>query len=738
MSQRRPVLVAFVALLSLLGSTVASAAPARWYRGLMAPPRSASPSEVAWDYVTQNAARLGLDRVEISPDARVISWRGHQIVRMGQQYEGLEVFGRVVVVRIDRVGRVRTVVTDASGGLDVVVVALVTADEALDSAAAAFGAGGLGAPSVKLGIFDDGSRGLLAYRVEATWDLRRWQIFVDALSGKVIHRRSLATGAMGRVYAENPVATPTAELLTLDNLPTNSTNLDGDWVTVYRYVDGDTSAISAIEDLTLDQTAVADASGNFDFPPTTDATSDFDDPFAEVNVYYHVNDQYAYFRDQHGYSTSREYVAIANLGDGATTIYENAFFSPVQWNGSEAYGLFMGQASTVDLGYDGDVIRHEFTHSVIHDLTNMAYGPMALPVYDTLGANSGPSAIHEGMADYFACTVTDDPVLGEYSLAAMGGASRTQLNTLTCPGSIQGEGHADGEVWGGTVWAIRMEIADADLADSLLYGSLATLTSMATFQDYAFAIQDVATAMVGDGDLTQAQADAVDGVLQARGMVGCGRALEMEDGETQTLINQFTYGAVAQMTGQSCEQVRGMGLPPLPLLFQFKMTVPANATDLTFEISFSPASDVNYDVYIRRGELVGFQMVAVMGGYFYLPEAISFDHHFGPLTSASQVITLESGGSPSLVTGTDYYFAVVNQNCDQGFVDITLDVKTGTNPQTDAGVPDDGAVTPDASGTDPSDGANDGCSCTHGGPTPLPAGLLLLLGVMGWILRRRR
>jgi len=735
MPPRRSALVAFVALLSLGGTTSGSAATTRWHRGLMGPSRAAPAADVARDFVARHATRLGLDRVDLSPDARVIPWRGHQIVRFGQVYEGLEVFDRVVVVRLDRTGRVRTVVTDAARGVDVVPVPLVDADEAADHAAAAFGVYRLGAPTLALGIVDDGATGLLAWRVEATWDLRRWRILVDALTGKVLHRRSLATGATGRVYAQNPVSTPIPELLTLPDLPLDATTLDGDWVTVYRYVDGDSTSVSALEDLTLDQTAVADATGNFDYPPTTDATADFDDSFTEVNLYYHVNDHYAYFRDQHGYSTTRPYVAIANLGSSAGTPYENAFFTPVQWNGSEAYGVFLGQANTVDLGYDGDVIRHEFSHSVVHELTNMAYGPMALPVYDVFGANSGPSAIHEGMADYFPCTVTDDPVMGEYSLAAMG-APRTQLNDKTCPASIIGEGHADGEVWGGTVWAIRVELADADLADSLLYGALATLTSQATFQDYAFAIQDTAAAMVGDGDLTQAQADALDGVLDERGMLACGRALTMQDEEPQVLINQFTYGYIAQMFGQSCDQVRAMGFPPLPLLFQFKMTVPANATSLDFSISFQPFTDLNYDIYVRRGDLVGFQMVPVMGGYFSLPEAITFDHHFGPLTTNYTNVPLTTDGNPTLVPGTDYYFAVVNKNCDIGTATVTTDVETGVT-QPDAGILPDSGVTPDASGTPP-DNPKDGCSCAHGGTAPPPAGLLVLLVLLGWIRRRRR
>ena len=735
MSPRRPVLFTFVALLSLLGTASGASAAVRWHRGLQGPPSTRPATVVAQEYVAHHAGRLGLKGVGLSAEARVIPWRGHQIVRFGQTYEGLPVFGRVVVVRLDRAGSVRTVVSNANRSLDVVPESLVSTDEATGYAAAPFGVAQLGAPSATLGIYDDGLHGLLAWRVEASWNLRRWRIFVDALTGEVIFRRSLATGAEGRVYLENPVSTPSTTLATLSNLPATETHLNGDWVTVFHYVDGNTSQVAAIEDLTLDQTAVADVNGDFDYQPTTDASAHFDDPFTEVNAYYHLDDMYTYFRDNHGYTTNRRVVSIANMGTGPGQPYENAYFTPVQWNGAMAYGLFLGQAATVDLGYDGDVIRHEFTHSVVHDLTNMGYGTAVLPVYDNLGANTGPGAIHEGMADFFACTVTDDPVLGEYSLAAMGGGQRNQQNNLTCPDNVEGEGHDDGEVWGGTVWEIRTTLGDATLTDSMLYGGLATLASNATFQDYAFAVQDAAAAMVGDGDLTQAQADTVDSVLGQRGMLSCGRALDMTGGATKNLINAYTYGTLAGMAGMSCDAVRGMGFPPLPLLFQFKMSVPANATAISFEINFTPSDDVKYDIYIRRGDHVGFQMVSVLSGFFNLPEPITFDSHFGPLTAGTQTVTLGEGGALPLEPGGDYYFAVVNQNCDQGTVTVTTDQQTGTT-QPDGGVSDDGAVTPDGGTGD--DNPKDGCGCTNGGSTPPPLGLGLLLLVAGWIVRRRR
>ncbi|MFH2007494.1 MAG: hypothetical protein ABI333_12990 [bacterium] len=738
MSLKRAALVALIAAASLLaGATTAHASMTRWYRGQFGPATTDPAAQVARDFVAQHAQRLGLDRVQLAPDPRVIDWRGHRIVRFAQEYEGLPVFTTVVVVRLDRQGRVRTVVTDAHRALDVITTPVTSAAEAHVTAAWQFGLDRLGAPKIELGVLPGSRHGRLVWRVEGSQQLRRVAVFVDALTGQPRMVSNLSYDAEGRVYRENPTSTPATELLTLGNLPVASTHLNGDYITTFRYVDGSASGAGSIEELTLDQTATADGNGDFDYQPTTDASAHFDDSFAEVNVYWHADDMYTYYRDQHGYSTSHEYVSLANVGSSAGSPYENAFFTPIQWNGSQAYGLFMGQANTVDLGYDGDVIRHEFSHSVIHDLTNMGYGPAALPVYDTLGANPAPSAIHEGMADFFACTVTDDPVMGEYSLDALGGSSRNQVNTLTCPGSMVGEGHADGVVWGGAAWAVRTELGDAATADSMLYGALATLSSYATFKDYAVAVQDVAAAMVTDGDITQAQADAVTNVLDVRGMSTCGRAIDMRDNQPLLLTNTFTYGAIAQMMGSACQNIRSMGFPALPLLYQFRMPVGANATTLSFTIEFSPATDLRYDIFVRRGDLVRFELVSVYG-QFSLPDPSEFDHHFGTLTAASQTITFNANSSPPLVPGVDYYFAITNENCDQGFATITVDTDSVAT-HNDAGV-GDGSVSGDASGTDAGPGTDDpksGCSCTQPGPSTPPLSLLFFALVLGWIIRRR-
>ena len=59
----------------------------------------------------------------------------------------------------------------------------------------------------------------------------------------------------------------------------------------------------------------------------------------------------------------------------------------------------------------------------------------ALAIFDQWGANVGPSAIHEGMADYWAGTTIGNALVGEYGLGRLG-QPRDMDNTLTCPGSI--------------------------------------------------------------------------------------------------------------------------------------------------------------------------------------------------------------------------------------------------------------------------------------------------------------
>jgi hypothetical protein len=120
------------------------------------------------------------------------------------------------------------------------------------------------------------------------------------------------------------------------------------------------------------------------------------------------------------------------------------------WDG---YGMAFGDggAGSGDFGEFADVVYHEYGHGI----TDYQYRP-----FGTSGA------MHEGYSDFYACTITDEPLLGE---GIIGG--RNLDNDLLCPENLQGESHADGRIIGGALWHMREGLADVPLAESLAHYS---------------------------------------------------------------------------------------------------------------------------------------------------------------------------------------------------------------------------------------------------------------------------
>jgi Zn-dependent metalloprotease len=172
--------------------------------------------------------------------------------------------------------------------------------------------------------------------------------------------------------------------------------------------------------------------------------------FDEVNMYNYITSIHDFYKNTLGHDKlDKPMKAIVHLG----TNYDNAYFSP--WQQSFAFGD--GNRFN-DLAKEASVAYHEYSHAVINSITYLAY--------------SGESgAINEGQADYFACSVTNDPKLGEYVCAKMGKPFlRNVENDLHYPEDIHGEVHADGKIWGAVLWDIRKAIGKAD-ADVLIYKS---------------------------------------------------------------------------------------------------------------------------------------------------------------------------------------------------------------------------------------------------------------------------
>ena len=116
----------------------------------------------------------------------------------------------------------------------------------------------------------------------------------------------------------------------------------------------------------------------------------------EINTFYHINQIRKYFihRDINSFLSNN--IKVAFLDD-----YPNAYY-----NGINDLLVF-GVVKQSQLGFRSDVIYHEYTHGVVNWLVNYGndFGPSLLPYKDETGA------LNEGIADYFACSINNDPLV---------------------------------------------------------------------------------------------------------------------------------------------------------------------------------------------------------------------------------------------------------------------------------------------------------------------------------------
>jgi hypothetical protein len=171
----------------------------------------------------------------------------------------------------------------------------------------------------------------------------------------------------------------------------------------------------------------------------------------ERNLYYHTNLVHDFFKILDPDFTGMDYAvpAVCEYGNA----YENAF-----WNG---YGIYFGGGGSQfrNFALFCDVIYHEYTHGV----TDQIYPPGYLPYIDQSGA------MNEAWSDYFACTITNEPLIGEGGLYSSGPLYMRNLNnTLKYPENWHGEVHDDGRIIGGAFWDLRERVG-ASVSDHLIH-----------------------------------------------------------------------------------------------------------------------------------------------------------------------------------------------------------------------------------------------------------------------------
>ena len=313
------------------------------------------------------------------------------------------------------------------------------------------------------------SRQVWLVSLPAAQPLGDWDVLLDAVTGAELSRENrmfFSWTGKGSAFRHHPLVSS----VTVEPFPYLVRNdLTGDFVYMVN-ADGDeaTSAASI-----------------YIFDPQ-------DTHFDEANVYYHLNRMHDFFA---GFGfTLLDFTMRADVHFRHK--YDNAFFSP------KTNSLAFGDGDLMnDFAQEEAIIYHEYSHAMLH---------FRHPILNY--KESG--AIHEGQADYFACSFSDDPRIGEW-LSAKGLATVTRdlRSPVHYPEDIHDEVHADGLIWGCALWDLRGQLG-ASVTDRLIYESFAWLKSETpTFMDGLLAI------LLADENTNQGRnREVITRVFSARGL----------------------------------------------------------------------------------------------------------------------------------------------------------------------------------------------------------------------------
>ncbi len=426
----------------------------RSMRGILTEPGDGSPQEIARQFLREQRELFGIHEEQTDlQHLRTIEQRGIRHVTFRQVYQGIPVFGAEICVHIDQADRVKMVNGEHHADIDVDLsvepisksAALYTVMSHLEIEGAPPADAG-----IELVIFPKGAAYYRAYqvRLDTRMPLGNWVYFVDAVSGNVLDGYNAMRFVKGktRIFNSNPkrdneetITTPLFDLI-------GNRTLSG---THFQVINAEGPEALAASD-----------AHEFLYEPN-------DSHFDETMVYYHLSRVAEFFRNL-GYTNQIGLMlAYVHLPDPDTgnPHYDNAFYSPLK------NAIFFGHGDVFnDLSWEAGVIYHEYTHAIIE---------AAQPIMGTHEA----SALHEGYADFFACSMTNDAQIGEYVVGQSGKPYLRNLrNNKTYQDFTGFDVHLDGEIWGITCWKIR-EALGTRIADRLLYESLWFLPGNATFLD---------------------------------------------------------------------------------------------------------------------------------------------------------------------------------------------------------------------------------------------------------------
>ncbi len=196
----------------------------------------------------------------------------------------------------------------------------------------------------------------------------------------------------------------------------------------------------------------------------------------ERSLYYHVNFIHDFWKHLDGDLPDLDYPmpAVCMYGDS----YDNAFCN--------GFGVYFGGGYEMDnFALYADIVYHEYGHAV----TARIYPRDVLPYTGESGA------LNEAWSDYFPCSITDEPLMGEGGLVG-GGYIRNLDNDFVYPYDIQNEVHRDSRIISGAMWHTR-EVLGRQITDPLFH-----YTRYELGNNFMLYFADVLLTDDDDGDIT--------------------------------------------------------------------------------------------------------------------------------------------------------------------------------------------------------------------------------------------
>jgi Zn-dependent metalloprotease len=640
----------------------------------------------------------------------VLPWAGGTRVRLEQELLGIKVHGHEVILSYDRSGTLvrthgsplRSVLLDPNPAFPLGQAARL----AQDAAWLMYGSGTLWPARGELRVVIDG-RGVtrLTWMIDVSVadPIGTWRFFFDAHDGSPLHHEQTLWKARGNIYPTNPSVTDIEEA---DILGITGGGLLGEYAQVRSCANW-----IADDNNCSEKETHAEADANGDFLYDADPLS-FEDPFAEVQMYYHLDRISRWFLERYSFVHNFGIIQGRSIEGIVNFDYNNAFWGDA--DGDNIGEVAFGQTGSYDYAYDADVIYHEFGHSVFGRIVNPGFIGA-----DSYGVEWATGGLNEGTADLFSLVLTGDPQLGEYAAGGFSlgtSAIRDLEEDRHCPTDLFGESHRDGEIWGALGWnLIQDKVLGPDVTADLIYGAIGTWSSDVNWEQAGQSLVESSTDMLEAGVISQTQHDAIISHGETSGVIGCGRVIALDDDQEPTLY---------------MVHIGFMGDINVPIGNQFSLNVDEYADRMRFRIKDFLRSDANlgWRLHVRRGEPIHHELEAL--GSFEVPVPTDFDF-VAEGTGDDFEYELDLESDPPLEPGATYYFSLASRADGniQGFAAAEITV--------------DGDVWSDGPPEDESSEDDSGAGCTgcsnipRAGETTNAAAVFGLL-LLGGLSRRRR